>query len=345
MTSVLNERDAYQKLTKQFDFYPFRIEVLSQQESRSGRLIDWVLQLEWQQITARFAVVYKNSATPKQVETAIMNARQFTTQGFNPMIMAPYFGEKDLRRLVEAGVSGLDFSGNGVVLLDGKWLVYKTGAPNLYPASADIKAIYDGTSSLVGRVFLLKCEFQLVQDIKKEIEARNGSISLGTVSKVLKGLEEDLVVNRNGTIKLMQPRLLLEKLREAYTSPRTLSKTPLKLDSNLLVSLCERAMDAGIEFAISGESQYTIFPGSDERMRVYTSERDLLMNELNLEENRRFPNIEIWETTDPRVFFDTRVQNGLTWTSPIQTYLDLTTQGKRERETAEQLASYIVNKK
>lgn len=53
------------------------------------------------------------------------------------------------------------------------------------------------------------------------------------------------------------------------------------------------------------------------------------------EQTERFPTVELRETDDPLVYFDRRLENRLPWTSPLQVYLDLTTKGKRERETAE----------
>jgi len=56
----------------------------------------------------------------------------------------------------------------------------------------------------------------------------------------------------------------------------------------------------------------------------------------------RFPNLELLETEDETVFFDAREQQNFRWASPIQVYLELMAGDKRDRETAEQLKSFIL---
>jgi hypothetical protein len=71
------------------------------------------------------------------------------------MVMAPCLGPDALDRLLERSVSGIEFSGNGVIRVPGEWLVLRTGSGNRYPDNKPIRAVYWGTSSLVGRALLL----------------------------------------------------------------------------------------------------------------------------------------------------------------------------------------------
>ena len=57
----------------------------------------------------------------------------------------------------------------------------------------------------------------------------------------------------------------------------------------------------------------------------------------------RFPNLEILETDDETVYFDARKDRNFWWASPVQVYLELMSGDKRDRETAEQVKSFIVN--
>ena len=54
-------------------------------------------------------------------------------------------------------------------------------------------------------------------------------MSLSTVSKSLKTLEEDLIVERNDIIRLLQPDKLLEKLSENYAPPNIKERVRLKV--------------------------------------------------------------------------------------------------------------------
>jgi len=77
-----------------------------------------------------------------------------------------------------------------------------------FPSSALIKNIYRKNSSMVGRAFLLRASYQTVQDIRAKINQRNllvnrwdkKPMSLSTVSKVLKTLQDDLIVSRKETV-------------------------------------------------------------------------------------------------------------------------------------------------
>ncbi|MBW2311723.1 MAG: winged helix-turn-helix domain-containing protein, partial [Deltaproteobacteria bacterium] len=123
-----------------------------------------------------------------------------------------------LQELEREGISGIDLCGNGVVIVPGMFAVFRSGGKNRFPASAPIKNIYRKNSSMVGRVFVVRPVFNAVQDVCSEINQRNmlvnrwDPMSLSTVSKALKTLEQDLIVERRGAIRLLQPDKLLEKL-------------------------------------------------------------------------------------------------------------------------------------
>ena len=57
----------------------------------------------------------------------------------------------------------------------------------------------------------------------------------------------------------------------------------------------------------------------------------------------RFPNLELQETDDETVYFDSQEQGHLRWASPTQVYLELMAGDKRDQETAQQLRSFILN--
>jgi hypothetical protein len=59
----------------------------------------------------------------------------------------------------------------------------------------------------------------------------------------------------------------------------------------------------------------------------------------SIREGERFPDIELLETNDATVYFDSR--EGFD-ASPIQTYLELLSGEKRERETAQQVRKRLL---
>ena len=60
------------------------------------------------------------------------------------------------------------------------------------------------------------------------------------------------------------------------------------------------------------------------------------------EETERFANVQLEETQDDTAYFDIRREKKTLSASPIQTYLELMSGDKRDRETAEQVALNIL---
>ena len=178
-------------------------------------------------------VEFKGQSAPSYLAGAIEQVRAYTAANPDllPLVIVPYLGPKALERLIAAGVSGLDLCGNGVINVPGQWFVFRTGEKNRFPSSLPIKNIYRGASSIVARVFLLRPNYQSVNEVRDEILKRKGDVSLSTVSKVLKALQEDLIISRNDEIRLLQPERLLEQLQNSYRRPWTKPRLQGKINN------------------------------------------------------------------------------------------------------------------
>lgn len=204
---------------------------------------DALIEVAWRGRTCRFAAKLRRDAKPLTLQAAIEQVRGSVdaTGTTRPMIVAPYFSREKLDQLLEAGISAIDFSGNAVIDVPGKFLFYKTGNPNKYPESTPIRSAYRGNGSLVARVLLLEGEFQAVGAIREAIRSRGGGLTLGMISKVLQRLEADLAIERpsRNAVRVLQPERLLAGLLEAYQPPRTQStwmgKVSVPIDSLLVV--------------------------------------------------------------------------------------------------------------
>ena len=97
--------------------------------------------------------------------------------------------------------------------------IERTGKSNKFPDTSPIKKIYEGVSSLVCRALLLNPKgFSSLYEIVDFINNRNATITIATVSKVLKSLEEELVVSKSGSkISLKKPEVLLNNMAEGYS--------------------------------------------------------------------------------------------------------------------------------
>lgn len=308
---------------------------------------DFALRLVWGNWTRGFIVEYRGSSTPKTLEGAIAQARRYAPGGDDlPMIVVPYLSPESLDRLLDAGVSGLDLSGNAVIIDPGRVLVYRTGAENRYPESRPILAVYEGRSSLVPRVLMVKSRFEKVKDVRAEIERRGGTISLATVSKVLSTLEEEMLIAKRPAIELKRPETLLDRLAQGYLDDpvevRRRFPGKLGLASLPLKQLQAAATSAGVRLVGGTSGPEDPVPESDV-LPLYVDSIDRFLEAFPVPESSRFPDVELRETRDGRVFFDARPSEGFAWLSPLQRYLELASGGKREKEAASALRGRLLD--
>jgi hypothetical protein len=299
------------------------------------------------------------------------------------MVVVPYLSEEQIRQLEAMAVSGLDLCGNGIIIVPGEWLVVRTGAPNKFPHTAPIKNIYTGVSSLVARAFLIQPKYTTVGAIKQKIEQRgryfafiinqlvqydekkllmqyneNGSlkgleIAFSTVSKALKGLEEDLIIEREkGMVRLIQPEKLLEKLAQNYKPPKIKRRFTGKLPSERAVALTKLLENAepGTPPPILTGAGAAGFYSSGARGKTYSlycTDIERTLADTHIEETKHFPDLELLETEEPTVYFDRRnfsfafLEDGAGGlgivASPIQTYLELMRGDARDKQMARQV--------
>ncbi len=316
---------------------------------------DALVEATWGKNKARFAVECKSLSTPKSFQDGINRLKIGPIpHSCNPMLFVPFLNENQLKELEKEGISGIDLCGNGVVMAQDRFAVFRSGGKNRYTSSAPIKNIYRRNSSMAGRVFLARSAYETVQDILSEINRRNPlaehgkkkPMSLSTVSKALKTLEEDLIVAREATIRLLQPDKLLQKLSENYLAPNIKTRLRLKVfeaDNTLMELLGRVAQDANIPLTGTGTSSVERYAVMQRGaiLSVYCPRIETLAERVQGSRSDRFPNLELLETEDETVYFDRRYEEDFWWASPVQVYLELMTGDKRDRETAEQVKSQV----
>src|SRR5262249_26015274 len=141
---------------RQVQLPPFAVtgEALPAPTKASGG--DALVTLAWGTRSYRFVAEYKRLWTPKALADAVAEVQRYARPPeLYPLVVVPYLPDARLAELEAAGVSGIDLCGNGVVVIPGEVLVYRTGQPNQFRAEGQIKNVFRGNSSLVARVFLL----------------------------------------------------------------------------------------------------------------------------------------------------------------------------------------------
>jgi hypothetical protein len=334
---------------------------------------DAVLTLRWQGRTYRFAVEARRLWTPKIISEAVDTVRRHISLGeegmlgreagepLYPLILVPYLSEEWLLKLEAKGVSGIDLCGNGVVVVPNELLVLRTGFPNRrFRWEGTIKNVYRKNSSIVARIFLLVTKFNSVNAVLGQIQKRGGEVSLATVSKVCKSLEDDLIIERcpptpapggpvshlPTALRLVQADKLLDLLADNYALPavsRTFQGKCELRPEELRMRLAGWEEKSGARIVLTGASSVEAYAvmAREPVQSFYCSDLAGAIRSLgdDIRETDRFANVTLLETQDGFVYFDRRP--GL-WASPIQSYLELIHGDKRERETADQVRRVIL---
>lgn len=322
-------------------------------EDSPRKEINGILRIRWHGTSVRFAIACKRASNPKSLtEAAIEIRKNASLVKLRPLIVVPYLDDAALGWLEDKNVSGIDLCGNGVIIATNKFYLRQVGNPNRFCVETTIKNIYRGNSSTVARLFLVKPWFDSVQDAVNELTLRGGQVTLATVSKVCKRLEEDLIIERRRgnvtTLRLLQPDKLLDKLTANYVAPTESDRVTGKLRESKPLEfrklLQDWARKSASRVALTGASSVSAYAvmARQEKEEYFCSDVASLLRTLGarFQPTDRFATIVLRQIAEHEMFFDRR--DDLT-ASPIQTYLELSKGDKRDQETAAQVRRLILN--
>ena len=310
--------------------------------------------------SARFAMFYQRDATPRQIVFAATRSAQLARKAnLLPLLLVPYLSEERLLELEALKVSGLDMCGNGILMAPGTFTFFRSGYPNRFTSSRPLKNVYRGVSSLTARAFLLQPTYTEVGELQQEIQRRGGTISLPTISKALRELEEDQVIRRvrqvecpqARTLTLLQPDKLLTRLEENYAAPRIRNTFLGKVDLEARVlqeALQANAQRSGVRLIATGIGSATRYASlaMENTISLNTDGLESLLQNLPAISTSRFPNLSIQETDDPTVFFDPRTdEGGFPWASPLTAYLEMAHGEPRLAQTAVQIRERLLGER
>jgi len=271
-----------------------------------------------------------------------------------PLIVAPYIGAKQAEILADRGISWIDLCGNMSIRVSNRVYIERTGKPNRFPDTAPIKKIFQGTSSLVSRSLLLKPEgFESLEKMVDFVNQRNANITLSTVSKVLKKLEDELLINKSKSlITVADPEKLLEKLAEGYknsTERKRRNTYRFSIDnfdcpSPGLFDMYPDYVACGFYAAqirgLAVTDQITIVVKDMEQFkRTVWKEKG-----VNIIPDAEYGNLSITETSDPGIWFNTEVTASYAAVDDIELYLEMMVDTPRGQKIAEQLKLRILEK-
>jgi hypothetical protein len=229
--------------------------------------------------------------------------------------------------------------------------IERSGKPNKYPDSAPIKKVFQGTSSLVSRALLLNPKgFSSLYEIVSFINDRNGNITLATVSKVLKSLEEDLLITKERSlIAVKRPDELLGKVAEGYSDyKRRRRDRQFRYDVENTGELCRMFYEAQVDYACCGfyaakikgmamTDEVSMFIRSFDQAR-----KALMLNSSNISRDEEFGQLCLIETKNPCVWFNLQREPFDNVVDDLELYLEMMIDTPRGPKVANMLKGRIL---
>ena len=340
---------------------PLRLEALIEQPERLGvfcpdALAEVLLENE---PCFEAAVEIVTQATPKALFEKSRQLSDYIQKlgrsELVPLIAAPYIGSKQARILADMGISWIDLSGNMIIRVPGFLYVERTGKKNKFPDSVPIKKIFEGTSSLVSRSLLLKPEgFSSQYEIADFINRREGNITVSTVSRVLKSLEDELLVDKNRKrIYASDREKLLLRLADGYYNWRRRRNWEQYRFSaeNLGKSFWLVSQELGVDYVACG------FYAVQLKGLATTEEITVLVNDIDkarrafdrtgsakIVPDAEYGNFVIIESRDRCGWFNANRQTTPPTVDDVELYLEMTVDTPRGPKIAEQLKERILER-
>lgn len=279
------------------------------------------------------------------IELEILKAAKRKNEGNLVQILIVPFITKEVKRLLEEeAVSAFDLNGNYYVVTP-ELVAIRLDQKNRFKEQRVIQNIYSRNSSMAVRWLLSgKTAENNLNQIKQELDKSGSGLSLGTISKVLKILEEDVQIYRTpGLIKVLKPDELLVKLKSEYRKPKVLLELKIKLPEN-------RSEAAGIlgealgknSWIWSGESSADRYASTlqPDITKVYTKSNPQNTTLVQLSDQRYY-NCIVEYIREPLVYFEADEN----YAHPIQSYIEMARSDKRNQEIAEDIKRIILNGK
>lgn len=278
-------------------------------------------------------------------------------------LICPFLSPESQKYCQEKNINFIDLSGNILLRIPGQLLIQRLGKPNLYKAPQLFRNPFFGGSSRVLRVLLkspkrrwtvTEIEAELIQESQKQNTKDAFKLSISSISKTIRSLEEKLLIRRdNLAILVPEPRYLLslwaEKYRERYASIKRSSWTgnnPFALDIELSIKGL-KMLFSDLDYLVTGTAAANLIaPFVDtDRIDVFIqrNQADLIQRRF-VNEQSIGPNFLFIVPDDKGVSMYTQDIKGLKIVSPIQAYLDCYARGGRDAKQAEYLLNNIIEK-
>jgi|GEM_PF-6870968 len=253
-------------------------------------------------------------------------ARQLTKSPLPVLVVLSYLNSKMLQTLEREQISGMDLSGNAVVITP-DWFLRFSGQPNRFQSERKSINPYQGKAALVTRALIETPLYRKIDDLHRYIRWQGGELSLAMVSRTVSALEADLIAAPRGPwrVSLLQPEAALERLVTGWSrvSSSLLWRGRVRLPlEEFLPQIFARANPRVIVTGLGSMAYHTSF-SLENVAYLYADSASDVLGDLPVERTERFPNLEIRYCKDPGAFFDPQPdEQRVVWASKLQSVLE-----------------------
>jgi DNA-binding HxlR family transcriptional regulator len=266
-----------------------------------------------------------------------------------PVVVSNYISERSRELLKTNGIGWYDLTGNTRIETDRPSLfIERTGAernPYSDPGDRRLKSLRGSGAARVVRALLDGAE-----DTRARELADQAGVSAATSARVLRYLAQEHLVERDehSVVQRIRKRSLAQAWAQDYGMTKTNAATAV-LAPRGIDWLMRQLAERHLPFSLTGSAalRYYLPEGASAvtplaMVAVYSKEVPRLQRELRLRPTDRGANVLLLEPFDYVVLWGARTGDGLQYTSPSQTVVDLLTSPGRGPEEAEQLMQVLA---
>ena len=277
----------------------------------------------------------KSSSRPGQVHRAAEDLHAFDDDETIAVLVVPYMSSAGAETAERARLNWIDLSGNAHIRADDLH-VWVQGRPNERRASGRPSSPFAPKSARVSRMLLLDPSRWWRQ---KELAAAT-DLDDGSVSRIVKRLDEELLLERQGPeLRPRDPGLILDAWKEDYRFDRHQAVSGHISGNGLELArkLEDLLVDQEVHYAFTGLPAAWAFDRFA-RFRltsVYVdADPHLVAEGLDMRIASKGANVQLLGPDDVGVFAGEGEQDELWCVSAVQTYLDLLALPERAAEAA-----------
>lgn len=348
--SEMREREVLQKgetaIRSCLDRVPFlkirdiRIEPVTQ-----GGRPDYIALVESPSGQHNLVVEAKSNGQPRIARQAIDQLRAYSRLLPNPypVFLAPYIADATAKLLEQEGVGYIDLAGN-CRLSFAQVFIEQRGRRNPHSEKRDLRSLYSPKSERILRVLLVSSRASWkVQELADEAE-----VSIGLVSKVKSLLElREWLDPESSGVRLRDPEAALTEWSSQYrfAKHKATHYYSFESGSRLEEQVAGAAERCGIRIALTGFSaavRYAPAVRYQRSMLYCQGDPQRLAQELDARPVPTGANLTLIQPYDEGVFYAAQDRDGIPVVSPVQIYLDLSSQAARGEEAAEALLREVI---